>query len=228
MAIHFSSAQISRFKRQAKKLADQLTLTHSEALDRIAREHGFTNWSLLSKHGETSTTPRAAKPTPSQTALLPRYYLHGDQDEGDATLYYCARCDIFREPSHFDDQRVHSGESHEMRYLASVERWSERGARSRATWCRPEDALNLLAARAVAMNAAYQQSRSPFHRWLLDQVDRDDQVGDLAVDVRADRNFPVTAKTELELQLYLSKYGDHVIESLRISWREFLAKGHSD
>lgn len=227
MAIQFSSAQINRFKRHAKKLADQLTLTHSEALDRIAREHGFTNWSLLSKHGETPTARRVAKPTQSQSALLPRYYLHGDQDEGDATLYYCARCDIFSERDHFDDQRVHSGESHEMRYLASVERWNERDARSRATWRRPEDAVNLLAARAVAMNVAYQQSRSPFHRWLLDQVDRDDRVGDLAVDARSDTNFPLAATTQRELQSYLSKYGDHVLMALRQAWREFSIKGPS-
>lgn len=223
MAIHFSSAQISRFKRQAKKLADELFLTHSEALDRIAREHGFTNWSLLSRHSETSAAQRTASSTQFQALALPRFYLHGDQDESDAALYYCARCDIFRDASHFDDHQAHLGaEPHEKRYLIAVERWNERSVQSHAKWRRPQDAVNLLAARAVAVNAVYQESRSAFHRWLLDQVDRDDQVGDLAVDARADRNFPVAAKTRLELQNYLSRYGDHALVALRKAWREFL------
>lgn len=49
--IPFSSAQIERFKRQAKSLCrTNLHLSHSAALDSIAIKNGYQNWSLLHKH----------------------------------------------------------------------------------------------------------------------------------------------------------------------------------
>ena len=53
MANSVSSAQIERFKREAKQLCRTTpNLTHSEALDSIAVQNGYTNWSLLRKHSE--------------------------------------------------------------------------------------------------------------------------------------------------------------------------------
>ncbi|MEN5208103.1 YozE family protein [Stenotrophomonas terrae] len=224
MANGFSSAQISRFKRQAKKIARESSLIHAEALDRVATEQGFANWSLLSKARDPSVAHRKTISEATKASALTRYYLHGDIDEQDSSVYYCARCDLFCTPDHFSDMGLHRGQSHEMRYLDSIERWNERGTVWRAKWRRPEDAINLLAAKAVSINAAYQKSRSPFHRWLLTQLDRDDNVADLAVDVRADKAFPVTASSLQEIRSYLSMHGDHVLEALEQAWDEFSAR----
>lgn len=224
MANSFSSAQISRLKRQAKKVARERSLIHAEALDLVAAEQGFANWSLLSKACDLSVACREKIPEATKASALPRYYLHGDQDEQDPSVYYCARCDRFGTPDHFSDTGLHRGQSDEMRYLDSIERWNEASALWRAKWHRPEDAINLLAAKAVSMNAAYQKSRSPFHRWLLTQLDRDDNVAYLAVDVRDDEAFPVTASSLREIRTYLSRYGDHVLEALEQAWGEFSAR----
>ena len=61
MATSFSPAQLERFRREAKKRSRELSINHSEALDRIAVQNGFTNWSLLSKH---SSVPNAVAPMP--------------------------------------------------------------------------------------------------------------------------------------------------------------------
>ncbi|MEQ7884102.1 YozE family protein [Xanthomonas hortorum] len=221
MANSLSPAQITRIKRQAKKLVRETSITHAEALDRSATAHGFANWSLLSKACVAPDgRPELATKEAIRRAAI-RYYLHGDQDEEDPSTYYCARCDSFCLPDHFENDALHRGQSHEMRYLDSIERWSERGTVWRSRYRRPEDAPNLLAAKAVAFNLAYQQSRSAFHRWLLVQVDRDDIVSDLAVDVRADKTFPVDASTRQEIERYLARHGDHVLEALERAWREF-------
>ncbi|WP_322979269.1 glyoxalase superfamily protein [Pseudomonas sp. C11] len=53
MARVFTEAQVERFKREAKKLRHfEPDLTHSAALDRIAAQQGFSNWSLLHRHCE--------------------------------------------------------------------------------------------------------------------------------------------------------------------------------
>lgn len=40
---------VEKLKKAAKVLKKQLNITHIQALDRIAIQHGFNNWSLLSK-----------------------------------------------------------------------------------------------------------------------------------------------------------------------------------
>lgn len=40
--------------------------------------------------------------------MVLRYYLHGDQKEGDSTLFYCRRCDCFHLESHFHEEHLNS------------------------------------------------------------------------------------------------------------------------
>lgn len=56
-----STAQIERFKREAKQLRRTSTVTHSQALDRIAEANGYDNWSLLMKHNDSSPTDHLAR-----------------------------------------------------------------------------------------------------------------------------------------------------------------------
>lgn len=50
MQVHVSKSAFDNFKRQATQLKRSSGITHSEALDQIAIQHGYANWSLLAKH----------------------------------------------------------------------------------------------------------------------------------------------------------------------------------
>jgi len=52
------SAPIFQLKRRAKQLAQELQIPLSKALDQIAREEGFSSWSLLASK-ESNATPAA-------------------------------------------------------------------------------------------------------------------------------------------------------------------------
>lgn len=225
MAISFSSSQIDRFKREAKKLVRELSILHSEALDLIAVRQGFKNWSLLAKHSEESSTGKVSLSTPRQSvaSTLDRYYLHGDRDEDDPTLFFCAQCDVFAEASHFADPQQRHDDTHGERYLSLLGRWNQRSPDSRSAWRRPVDAVNLFAQSAVEDRGAREAARAPFHRWLLTQTGRNDPVGDLAIDARRDKTFPAGANHRSELEHYLARHGDHVVRALRQAWREFAA-----
>ncbi|WP_275718660.1 YozE family protein [Ralstonia solanacearum] len=62
--------------------------------------------------------------------------------------------------------------------------------------------------------ALREASRSAFHRWHVAQADREDQVGDIAHDIKRDKDFSV-AETRLdELIAYLEgETGDDVMLS---------------
>lgn len=64
----FSTSRIERLKREAKLLCRNSLITHTEALDNLAKANGYGNWSLLMKHIEApSTAPVMSKeetPTP--------------------------------------------------------------------------------------------------------------------------------------------------------------------
>jgi len=47
MKARFTQSQIDFFKREAKKISKKMALTHSQALDVIARRETFKNWSML-------------------------------------------------------------------------------------------------------------------------------------------------------------------------------------
>ena len=56
MQTSYTTTQIERLKREAKKRSRATDLTHTQALDLVAVEHGFRNWSLLAKHSETTVS----------------------------------------------------------------------------------------------------------------------------------------------------------------------------
>jgi hypothetical protein len=136
MNTSLSAAQVEQLRRKAKRLGRTLSIPHSEALYRIAAQHGFRNWSLLSKHSTPGAAPRGALPPAPPLAPAPRpeppdshrrYYLHGDQFEDDPSRYYCAQCDVFFDAPHFASHGRHTGE----RFLERLERWNKRDWRSR-------------------------------------------------------------------------------------------------
>lgn len=61
---------------------------------------------------------------------------------------------------------------------------------------------------------------SDFYKWLKEQTERDDLVGDLASDAVKDKNFPKKAQTIRELEGYLSS--SHVREALKDAWFEYI------
>jgi uncharacterized protein YozE (UPF0346 family) len=77
------------------------------------------------------------------------------------------------------------------------------------------------AAQAVDAHDTREAVRSPFHRWLDGQRDRNDPIGDLAKDILRDVTFPTSLSTRRELDEYLARFGIHVTKSFRQAWREF-------
>lgn len=227
MATSFSSAQLERFRREAKKLSRELSITHSEALDRIAARHGYQNWSLLAKHGEgklAAVAPPSRRPA-AKASSAPhasvRYYLHGDVSEDDPSTCFCVRCDLRVPLTHFDGIGFHGDGEDCARYLGSLAVHNEQPKSRKAARGRPDNAPNVLAARALAEREAFEASRSAFHRWLEGQRKRNDIVGELAEDILGDKSFPVRLGTRKEVEARLSRHGDHIVRAVRAAWREF-------
>lgn len=222
MGTSFLPAQLDRFRREAKKLSRELSIPHSKALDRIASQHGVANWSLLAKHSNVAHLPPSVhQPAKSEPPSGVRYYLHGDIRETDPAQCYCARCDTFEPITHMVPVSYHSDGQDGERYLRSLARWDERKLEQSSKWYRPDDAPNVLAAAAAAARDAREAARSPFHRWLDGQRDRNDPVGDLAGDILRDAGFPIGLATRKELEDHLGRYGSHITKAFRQAWREF-------
>ena len=222
-----TSAQIEQLKRAAKKLTRTSTLTHAEALDRLAIQNGFKNWSLLAKHGNRTTVVPPVPPVPAPTgaAAMPpksqRYYLHGDQVEDDPEKFYCAQCDLFEAADHFFSQ--HPPAETLERCINSILRW-ERRPRSETAHQRPIGAPNMLELPARAAVAAREAARGRFHRWLEKQKGKDTIVGDIASDAMSDKRFPVGATTYAEVHDYLEGFASNAaLDALKEAWKRFQA-----
>lgn len=220
MPSSFSPAQVEQLRRDAKRLARQESIPLHESQHRLAQAMGFQNWSLLVKGAGTIAIPikRLAPATR-------RYYLHGDRYELDQTRYYCAECDVFFDPAHFDEKhRVDHGE----RALKAIERFERAPDDFASNVHRPANAPTILAmaiATARAARDAREAARSPFHRWLDQVKDREDPVGDLAYDILRDKHFPIGIATLPAIRGYLRKYlaSKAVLAALKEAWREFEA-----
>lgn len=57
--------------------------------------------------------------------MKPLYYLHGDQEDFGSNDYYCKKCDIFAEQSHFDNEphgaTTNKSIRHGLKFLAHSE-----------------------------------------------------------------------------------------------------------
>lgn len=221
MATSFSPLQLERFRREAKKLGRALSICHSEALDRIAVQNGFTNWSLLSKHSDSSSQAVADAPKPLRPSGPYRYYLHGDVVEDDPTKCYCARCDVFWPLDHLVPTSYHTDGKDGERFLSSLAQWNTLPAEERGRKYRPDGAPNVLETPLRATQVAKEAARAPFHRWLEGQRGRSDPIGDVAGDIQRDKSFPIGASTWCEVEDYFAGYGSHVVRAARQAWREF-------
>lgn len=67
--------------------------------------------------------------------------------------------------------------------------------------------------------------RRSFAVWLRGQEKRNDLVGDLARDVKIDRQAPTGRVSKNTWRDYLSVYGSHVAEAFGEAWSEFAASG---
>lgn len=237
MSTPLSAAQIEQLRRNAKRLARTLSIPYSEALDRMAVQQGFRNWSLLSKHtskpGPESSGATTPPPSPSAAATDPRrrYYLHGDQMEDDPSRYYCAQCDVFFEAQHFATHGRHTGE----RLLQRLERWNKRDGHSQMNWRRADDAVNVLREPALAARAEYQALRPAFSNWLREQGrrmrtgERRDNIAFMAIGLVSRRDLPTRPKSLPLLVDHYRRWGrqSHELKALEDAWDEFLST-HAD
>lgn len=226
MHTSFTASEVEQFRRNAKRIARAQSVPLHQALDQIAVTEGFSNWSLLVKHSGPSLpeghAPQVDRPTRLDTPQLGsrRRYLHGDQGEGEPKSFYCARCDIFTDSSHFAKHGPHTGED----YLNSLESWKQGDWLAKLDWPRPENAVNILEAPALAARAQYQALRPVFSSWLKQQRTRRDNVGMFALGVVSRRGLPATPNSIRNLQRHYEKRGlqRSEVEGLYQAWDEFL------
>jgi uncharacterized protein YozE (UPF0346 family) len=221
MALSFSLTQVERFRREAKKLKRERSITHNEALDRIAQHNGFSNWSLLAKHSDTAIASTTAESLSESRDSRKRYYLHGDVVEGEPNKCYCARCDDFWNLDHFQPTSWHKDGNDVERFLYSLANWNKLTPSRKGNLYRPTKVPNVLQQAIEITRTLHEAARSPFHKWLESQINRNDQIGDLAKDVLRDKGFPLNASTRNEVENYLSRHGNHIIRAVRKAWREY-------
>jgi hypothetical protein len=236
MSTPLSPAQIEQLRRNAKRLARTLSIPHSEALDRLAVQQGFRNWSLLSKHSPKTSqagpeASEATKPPPlvSSVSTDPRrqYYLHGDQMEDDPSRYFCVQCDAFLDAQHFAIHGPHTGE----RFLQKLEQMRKQDKHSQLNWRRPEDAVNVLRESALAARAEYQALRPVFSDWLREQGrrmrtgERRDNIAVMAIGLVSRRGLPTRPQSLPLLIDHYSRRGHqhYKLKALEDAWDEFLA-----
>ena len=234
MPTQFSAPQIDQLRRNAKRLGRTLSITHSEALDRVAAVHGFRNWSLLSKQSGAGTNTPSPPVRPAASARPQgsddprrRYYLHGDQYEDDHSRYYCSQCDVFFKADHFASHGQHTGE----RCLRAEEHWAKRDAQSKMTWRRPDTPVNILRGPALAARAQYRSLRPAFSDWLLAQGrrfrngERNDDISFAGASFVTARGLPKTPKSLTQLREHYERRGRHrsSLDVLDAAWSEFLA-----
>lgn len=65
MPVTFTFFQIEKFKLHAKSISRSNGISHSAALDQLANEKGFSNWSLLMKHAFPPSENQTASQHPS-------------------------------------------------------------------------------------------------------------------------------------------------------------------
>lgn len=76
MSPAFTPAQIDQLRRDAKRLGREHGLSHAQALDRIAGQHGFGNWSLLARTAPPAAAPAALRPSPASPARSAASLMH--------------------------------------------------------------------------------------------------------------------------------------------------------
>lgn len=236
MSTPLSPAQIEQLRRNAKRLARTLSIPHSEALDRLAEQQGFRNWSLLSKHTSKPSKARPESsgattplPFPSAAATDPRrrYYLHGDQMEDDPSRYFCVQCDAFLDAQHFATHGPHTGE----RFLQRLEQMRKQDKQSQLNWRRSENAVNVLRESALAARAEYQALRPAFSDWLREQGrrmrtgERRDNIAFMAIGLVSRRGLPTRPQSLPLLIDHYSRWGHqrYELKALEDAWDEFLA-----
>ncbi|WP_081472898.1 YozE family protein [Burkholderia ambifaria] len=196
-----------------------------QAQDRLAQQHGFSNLALLTKH--TPTREAIKSQLAGQPDSRVRYYFHGDQKEDNANLYYCAQCDFSFTLDHFATEH---GPKTIERYIRELETADSLPASWHRRYRRPTNAVNALddEVRKFRAEAALREaSRSAFHRWIVKQVGRRDWVGDLAQDIKGDKDFPIgeTSLDELVAYLKSERAVDEALTALKQAYAEFSALG---
>ncbi|WP_434046809.1 YozE family protein [Sorangium cellulosum] len=141
----------------------------------------------------------------ANTAQTTRFYVHGDEREGTAESFYCARCDAFEGRGHFNTED-HVERRVEL-YERSVNAWRALQKSKPIRYRRPSKAKNIIADEAAADKRRRRAAPTDFLKWLARQDHRDDPIGDLAADVKRDKRFPVTTTSRDMLNEHLRSRG---------------------
>jgi uncharacterized protein YozE (UPF0346 family) len=153
-----------------------------------------------------------------------RHYVHGDLHETQPGTYYCALCDVFAPPQHFEEPAHIADRA--RKYKHSLRAWTNAPNARNKNYYRPVDAENIIAELAATDVKTEKSSRSPFFRWLMRQFKRKDPIGDLARDIESDPSFPRTSNSFETLRSHLIQMQaiPEALVALDEGWREFKAK----
>ena len=146
-----------------------------------------------------------------------RYYVHGDENEKTHGIYYCDICDGFLPEEHFSCHMEYHGNI--KRYEYSMEKLKKNLKNGTCVDPRINEVTNLFAHLKTP-------SESEFFQWLVKQIKRDDFVGDIARDAKADEEFPIYSSSKKEIESYLSFHvgtNDVVKKAFRMAWSEFIS-----
>jgi uncharacterized protein YozE (UPF0346 family) len=153
-----------------------------------------------------------------------RYYLHGDLIEEEKDLFYCDSCQLFVKEDHFKEIKHFNAD--DERYYKSLREWEILRKKYPNQYFRPEGTLNLFDHLVHKIPA----KKGHFYKWLIKQKKRDDPIGDLALDVKRDKSFPIATESLKELESYLfhKMAIDEAIQALNEAYKEFKQKKPRD
>ena len=151
--------------------------------------------------------------------MTSRYYLHGDEHESDGGRYFCASCDLFVGPQHFDEPG-HQANA-EAKFMSTKRTFSVLSKRKEALYVRPDDATNVL----LPFPQRPPANIGRFFRWLKRQSYRDDPIGDLAQDALRNADFPKRTEARRALREHLE--ANRACAEALVALDEALAEFHA-
>ena len=151
--------------------------------------------------------------------MAERYYIHGDAIENMDNKFYCGYCDTFELKDHFSLSS--HGKDNEDRFIMSLKRLKNANPKFLKEYVRPKEASNLF---SHVLKIKPKISR--FYRWLEKQKDRNDPIGDLAIDALEDSKYPKDRNTLHSIKNYLifNRASDEALQALDEAFYEFNSK----
>lgn len=136
------------------------------------------------------------------------YFFHGDRIRSNENRFYCAFCDSFEVENHFESCSNRTRQDHILRYQLSKKQFTPDD-----NWYRPTNTPNLFKHKRAKTKDGV------FYVWLMEHVDDDSVIGDLARSVSMDDDFPRSISDYVTLRGYmLANTPQHAFQAFRYAY----------